>query len=371
MVKYNWTVDNLKERYYKLLQMRETENNPKKIELLDLSIDGLYDAIMDIEDPEKDDTQKLLENYKFTKEQINKYKYIFEDIKEFHNLVGTPITPTPPLKTISLSKKDILDLTHDFYKEALDKYFFHNFLKHFRKRYTNIKFERDTDNSQNMGETINILSLEEAFITVLRNNDIEDVLTTIHEYEHATSLSINPKHVVTPNYTFCELDTLFMEMIASDYLEKIFKNGEASLSKASRHEIHCCTADLLTTKYDLVKAEEYFYRGGYTSNKMLKESAKKYCKLSSEEVDDIIQEGSLSYDYSISYIFAVELYKMYKEDKEKALNYLRKLILLDCKNELEYYHNIKRFGLISNLHMREFNREVNESVLALTRKNGR
>lgn len=368
MLKYNWTIDDLKNRYYKILKMRELEKDPKKLELIDLDIEALYSTIIDMEDPEKEDTPKLLENYQYAKREINKYKFLFEDIKEFHNLVGTPITPTPELKTISLSKKDILDLTHDFYKEALDKFFFHNFLKNYRKRFKHITFGSDLDKSDGMGETIHILSLKEAFIKVIRSYDIEDVLTTIHEYEHATTLAINPKHIVGANYTFCELDTLFMEMIASDYLENVFRNGEAALSMASRHEIHCCTADLLTTKFDLVKAEEFFYKDGYKSNKMLKESAKKYCKLSSEEVDDIIQQGSLSYDYSISYIFAVELYKMYKEDREKALNYLRKIVLLDCKSELEFYNTIKRFGIIPNLHMREFNREVNNSVLALTKK---
>lgn len=370
MYKYNWTVDDLKNRYYGLLKLREQERNPQRLEMINIDIEYLYDTICDMEYPEKEDTPKLLENYKQIKNAVNKYKFLFEDIKEFNELVGMPIAITPPLKTVSLSKKDILDLTHDFYKEALDKFFFHNFLSQFRKRYTHIKFGTYSDKNPIIGESINIISLKEAFITILRDYDIDDVITTIHEYGHATSLSINPMHLTGSNYTFCEICTLFIEMIASDYLESIFKNGEAEIAKAEKHEIHWCTADLLTTKYRLVKAEEQFYGGNYTSNKMLKESAKKYCKLCSEEVEDIIQNGSLSYDYSISYIFAVELYKMYNEDKEKALYYLRKLIYLDCKSELEYYKTIKRFGLIPNMHMREYNREINSSLLKLTRKNG-
>lgn len=369
MLKYNWTIDDLKNRYYKLLKMQETETDPEKLDLIIMDINELYECIVDLEDPVKEDTPKLLETYQYAKEAITKYPFLFSDIKEYHELVSSSVISTPYQKTISLSRKDILDLTHDFYKQALDKFLFHNFLKHFRNRYTHIRFMNESESQDFMGETINIPSLNEAFITVLRNYEIEDVLTTIHEYGHAMSISINPTHVYGANRTFCELDTLFMEMIGADYLDSIFKNGESLLAKASTHEIQCCTAELLTSKLNLVEAEEEFYKNGYTSNKILKESAKKYCKLKPEEVEDIIQEGSLSYDYSISYIFAIELYKMYQEDRDKALYYLRKLILLDCKSELEYYNSIKRLGFIPNLHMREFHHEINESVRKLEKKN--
>lgn len=368
MVKYNWTIDDLKEKYNLLLRMQTKEKDPDRLNLILTDIQQLYDYIIEFEDKETEDMPSLLQNYTFAKATLSKYRFLWDDITLFNEEVSKSVKPTPPLKTISLSKKDILDLTHDFYKTELDKFFFHSFLKSFRQRFDHIIFSRDMNSKNCMGESFSILSLKEVFIRVARNFEIEDVLTTIHEYSHATSAIINPMHVLNANYAFCEIDTLFMEMIGADYLERIFKDGEATLAKASSHEIQCCTADLLISKINLIKAEEQHYANGYTSNKVLKESAKKYCKLISEEVDDIIQYGSLSYDYVICYIFAVELYKLYQNDREKALFYLRKLVLLDCKSELEYYNAIKRMGFIPNLNMREYHREINESVLSLQRK---
>lgn len=368
MVKYNWTIDDLKAKYNLLLKMQEVEKDPEKLDLIIKDINYLYEYIMEFEDPQFEDTPKLLENYYFSKEELLKRKFLWGDISLFKEETCNSVTPSPILKNASFSKKDILDLTHDFYKTELDKFFFHNFLKSFRQRYDHLIFTKEIDNKNCMGESFSILSLKEIFIRVLRNFNIEDVLTTIHEYSHATSVIISPTHVSDQNYTFCEIDSLFMEMIAADYLERIFKNGEATIAKANSHELQCCTADVIASKIDLIKAEDLFYNGCYTNNKMLKESAKKYCGLVSEEVDDIIQQGSLSYDYTISYLFAVELYNLYKNDKEKALYILRKIIYLNCKSELEYYNELKRLGLIPNMNMREYHRDINENIRKLEKK---
>lgn len=369
MRKYNWTIDDLKNLLKLLEKKRTLETEPQKLDLLLIDINDLKDFILELECEEPENMSKLLDNYASDKKELSSFKFLWEDIRFFHETVSSSIKNPPLLKTVSLSKKDLLDLTHDFYKEYLDKFFFHNFLKQFRQRFNHIKFDENTYSTEYMGESIHIGSLGETFISIMRDYDIEDALTCIHEYEHATSIVINPYHVHGLNRPFCELDPLFMEMIGADYLESIFKDGEAIKAKASNHETQCLTSELLSSKINLVKAEELHYKDGYTSNKILKESAKKYCGLVSEDVDDLIQYSSLPYDYSISYIFAVELYNMFQNDRDKALYYLKKIIYLNCKTELEYYNELKKMGFIPNLHMREFHHSINESILKLEKKN--
>lgn len=366
MKKYNWTIDDLKNRYSLLLKMREKETDPEKLLLLGASISNLYEDILDLEVNICDNELKLLTCYNMEKSDLLAHKFLWGDINIFYEEADLKDIVIPPLKTMSLSKDDILELTHDFYKSCLDKFFFHNFLKHYRNRYTNIKFKNNED--RYMGEAIHILSLGESFITIVRDFNIEDVLTAIHEYEHATSVSINPYTVMDQNYTFCEIGSIFMEMIGADYLETIFKNGEAIIAKANEHQKYYGNAFILKSKIDLIEAEKEYYKDGYTNNKALKHSSANYCGLTLKIVDKLIQEGGIPYDYVISYIFAIELYNIYQIDKEKALNILRKLVYTDCKDEETFYKIIKNYGLIPNYHTREYTKSLKDDILKLEKK---
>lgn len=369
MQKYNWTIDDLIDRLKKIEKLKEEEEDLERKNMYDIDIENLNLWINELTIPDVSNTLKLLDNYKIDKENIKENRFLWEEIslfiesaKEFPNLI-------PVSKTNSLSKKDILDLTHDFYKSALDSMLFHNFLKFFRKRYTHIKFVRGTGIENNLGEAMCIPSLRESFISITRYYEIEDVLSTIHEYSHALSTSLNYMHLL--NTTYCEIDSLFMELIAADYLENIFKDGEAILAKTYGYEAQYSIADTLKRKIDIIKAEEHFFPDGFKSNKELKECAKRYCYLENDEVDNLIQNIDYSFNYPISYLFAIELYKLYQEDKDKAIYYLKKIIYLNCKTDLEYYGELKRMGLIPNLHTREFNKEMNENIFKLKIRNGR
>ena len=54
-----------------------------------------------------------------------------------------------------------------------------------------------------------------------------------------------------------------------------------------------------------------------------------------------------SINYLISFIFALELYYLYKEDKEKALYNLEKIILLNCNSEEEYYNTVSHESMVA------------------------
>ncbi len=369
MKKYNWTIDDIKDRYKLLQKMKREEKNPHKLELIYQDIEEIANYLLDVENPEKEDMPKLLDSYAIAKSELVPRRYMWGDLELFRDETSSSLTIAPILKRNSLSKKDILDLTHDFYKSCLDKNLFHFFLKNFRRRYDHMMFTREQIDPNCMGESLNILSLGESFISSFRDYTIEDVLTTIHEYSHATSAVINPSSLCGDNHTFCEIEPLFMEMIGANYLESIFKNGEATGARAGIHEIQCCSADVLASKIGLIKAEENFYGGKYKSNKELKEGAKKHLGLSSEETDDIIQIGTTSYDYLISYLFAIELYSIYQSDRDKAIDTLKRIINLDCKSELEYFKSLKRMGLIPAYSLREYHRDINESVRKLEKKN--
>lgn len=366
MAKYSWNIEVIKDKIKQLKKLLELEKDHRKrklyrydIETLECYLDGFYDT-------EKEDKIKLLDGYSMVKSSLEKTPFVWDDIKEFKEITEKPLIHIPAVHRCSLSKEDILDLTHDFYK-SLNHEFFINFMKNFRRRYDHIAF-RNTSATEDKGNALTFITTDEAFINVYREFTLDDVFTTIHEYMHTTSNCINHNHLCRPKNLYMEIDTIFAELIAADYLESIFKNGAPTLIRAYEHGRYVCTADELSVKIELLEYEKLLGHK-YNSNKELKLAAKSHCDVLGEEIDELFTSPNFSgIDYLVSYIFALELYKLYLTDKEKALYYLKKIILLECGSSQEYYYNIKRLGLFPNLTSSEFHKQFTNEALTLIRK---
>ena len=366
MNKYNWTIDTLIGRLELIEKLIKGETDSKKLELLKRDYYFLQNHINDYFDHTPEEKYPLLDSLEYFKDSLGQHHYLWGDIKEFTEELGRPIK-TPGLKQCTLSKDDILDITHDFYK-SLNRFFYGNFMKNFYRRKDHIVFRNYNSKIKYTGEAINLPSLKESFIELLREYTIEDILTSIHEYSHATSSLINPKHLSYSKTLFTEIDSIFMELVANDYLEKLFKNNTAPIFKAMKLNEFCGYGDDFQAIIDLIKAEEKL-ENGYTNNKLLKRIAEEHCNIYPIEVEMILNETKMSnLVYLISYMFALELYTLYKEDKEKALYYLRKIIMLDGLDEFEYYNNIKKIGIIPNQSLRNYQKQVQEEIQILTRK---
>lgn len=363
MAKYNWTIDTLIERLRLIEKLLTIETKLERLKLLNEDYNNLIKHIEDYFDYRPFESMKLLESYDFIKQDLGKIKFLWSDYQEFRSIIDKPIE-VPELKRCSLRKEDLLSITHDFYK-SLNSFFFGNFMKSFYRRNDHIVF-RSYNNSDLSGETTTLPSLRECFIEIFRDGTSEDILTTIHEYMHATSVLINPYHLCQEKSLYTEIDALFMELIASDYIANLFKDNSATIFKAEKLNDYLSNSDDLAVMIDAITHEP---KNGYQSNKELKRIAESEYDVLPEEIDAIIGEPELnSTIYLTSYMFALELYKMYQNDKEKALYYLKKIILLENMSEEEYYSNIKRFGLFPNLSLKEHYQETKKDALRLTRK---
>ena len=368
MGKYNWTIDTLINKLKLIERLIRTEDDNERLYLLQSDYYNLQGCIEEFFDNDIEDTPKLLECFSEVRRKITPLKFLWDDIEKF-STVTNKFIDVPRLPTCYLQKNELLDITHDFYK-SLNDFFFGNFMKNFYRRYDHITFYPYDTNSEYIGETIFLPSLKESFIKVFRSFTIDDALTTIHEYGHATTVSINPRHLITPNKTlYTEIDTIFMEFIAADYIDKTMNLQISSLHKS--HEINktSCNAETLLAHIDLIKAEP-LTKGGYQNNKMLKHIALNQCDIEPDELEELLHNPDINSSiYLTSFMFALELYKIYLEDKEKALYILKQIILLDNLTKEQYYNNIRRFGLIPNQSLQEFYNNCNENVLKLTRKN--
>lgn len=367
MKKYNWTIDTLYNRVDYLKALLDKANNKKEITEIQTDICRLENWILDFNDDTNYDMLGFLEIYQDFKDDFLPLKFLWNDYNYFFESSKSINVPFLELKRNSLSTDDILSLTHDFYK-SLNSSFYTNFMKNFDKRKKHIAFQPQ-DNLEFCGETIVIKTTKEAFLTVGRYYTLEDFTTTVHKYSHATSFQINPNHLDHFKRSFTEIDSMFMELISSDYYKSLTNDNNATMVKTKIHNSYSLSSRDVALIISLIE-KELERKEEFKCNKDIRQSLdeKRFLSL---ELDDILLHSSIDLSiYLTSYLFAIELYNLYKEDKEKALYILKKIILLDNKDEQQYYSNIKELGIIPNLGLHEYQTNLQNEAeqISLSRK---
>ncbi len=364
MAKYNWTVDTLQLKIEELRKAYAREENEDLKNLIAYDINNLETWIDAFYDTEKYDMEKFTDIFKVFKSDITSLAFLWSDYEEFYRESKDPKIREHTFHRSSLSKDDLITLTHDFYK-SLNRYFFGNFMKNFRHRRDHVVFLNDPDDVY-CGEAISIKYTNEAFLSIGRFFTIEDYLTTIHEFAHATSFQINPNHVDYDKRAFSETIALFMELLASDYYLEQTKDYDASIYKINTHLEYIDNAQVVNLIIYLIKKEQQLGHE-YTSTKEMRQQLTKD-SFSDEIFDDAFLFSGIAHEeYLASYMYAIELYMLYKENKDKALDLLKRMILLDEMNEEEYYSNIKKLGIIPNFSLRSFERDLQQESIKLER----
>ena len=240
-------------------------------------------------------------------------------------------------------------------------------MKSFRMRKNHIRFVSQEQENNFAGISIYLPYRDEAFVEIVREHTINDIITTIHEYAHLTSYSINIFNKLSPNFYYTEIISLFFELIGADFLGTQFGIDKSTILKAENHNTMSEFADITSYKIDLITFESLFLQG-YTKNKDIKLIGRDFLNLSSEKVNYLFKNENIEIsDYVIGYIIALELYYIYLEDKEKAMFILKKMLLYSAKSKLDYYNNIKKLGIIPNQHIEKYVTTLKSDVLKLSR----
>ena len=257
MGKYNWNIDTLVDRLNLLNELLKKETDPERLDALQSDSEYLENIIYQHFNPQDGKKPSLLEAYRDLRFQLNKINFIWGDFKEFSDIVSSHIE-VPKLKKRSFTKEELFELTHDFYK-SLNPFFYRNFMKNFRMRDTHVTFYNSTTIKGVVGETTPLPSLNETFIEVTRKSTIDDPLTLIHEYGHATSTSINPYHLCMQKDIFTEVDTLFFELLASDFLDKELGISEKVVTHINLLNEYFGFADKVSLQIALVEKKKTQY----------------------------------------------------------------------------------------------------------------
>ena len=320
-----WTYEDIIEDYNSLCTMYHDENNKDIKQNILNTLYGVKKYIMP--DNTKDNIDDSIDNIY---DNLFKYRQIYPVLERYYDLVNkTGFRFGHYIKRdigIDIKLEDAYELLHEFFKSC-GKEIFHY--------YTILEKQRDTYlDFSNMGQNykgfiIPFPILEKVYINVpLKDRTIKDSLETLtHEYGHAVISLMNKNRYYSEN-SFYEIESYFFELIGLDYFynetkDSFYINDLYNLSHAETRNVH----NILSRKSAAEEAmisEKNYDKIKNICEKEIKENGTDFNKYPTYFSSDI--------RYSFSFLCAVELFELYKKDKDLAINTLINIATKNAKN---------------------------------------
>ncbi len=291
------------------------------------------------------------------REDMYKYRlyYVyFPLIKEFRDsLDGVTIESDDNFPNIKVSETGIVTLTTDFYNQfkGIFSSTYNRLAASFKDR---LYFKKSCEGELYGGNTFQVYNTDEIFIEVIKGNTIQDYISHIHESSHGITCKLNPNIMYDwGKYCLIEVDSLFFEMIGTDYV-----------SKRKHVDSDCCNLKKITFKDHLYSAEIICSKIEMYNN-LSKKDLRNINTVKNYYMDEIGYDEILTNDamysyieeymhYIISYLIAIELYFVYLQDQEKALKLLKKIILLKGLDNISYLNAVRKMGIEPTANVKEY-----------------
>lgn len=287
---------------------------------------------------------------------LSKTKFLWKPIEESARLDSSFI-PNLKVKEIDFTNKELFELIHDFFKNATNKEIYELFLKIYNQNKKSIHII-DKDYSY-PGDTLYIDYFNKTYIQVYKDHTFEDLTTLAHEFGHAIQFNSN----YNINYfkdlnVYLEIVSIFFELLCCEYFYKSeFKlNALASEYSAIYDNIESCK--------DLKEEFKIFRKINYLEHENKNDLKNKISKIAStlpieytKYFIDILPRDY--YIYSFAFVVASNLIKLYKKDRDFALQVLKELINIDLKvNAYKYYQELENLDLVTTDGLKNLTRNI-------------
>ncbi len=296
---------------------REKLSNPEEKTKIDLKINEDKDLDLDSGTCFGALTHDLYDISRFRE----LYPYIDEFKTKLKSILKYDTFKFNAESNIKLSKEDIFELIHDLFKSTTDEiYEIYLSLEKNKDKYINL----DPTLDANDGSSFYFPIVNKNFISVGTNGNSEDIISTLsHEIGHYIGSVYNEGRYLDKDL-YVEIESQFFDLISHDYfgnqLNDIYFN---EMSKDRLYDYYSDAKgiianrdilDELFTKLNKVSDPYQFYSFLADNNPEYKEV-------------DIPEKNK----YLFGYLIAVELFEIYKEDKEMAIELLKRIICKDDK----------------------------------------
>ncbi len=254
------------------------------------------------------------------------------------------INPNTDLPIIDSCASRIVNVSNEFYGQF--KGIFRDTYREMSRRFKDtIHMRKITGSTITAGQTYSIYNTSDTFFEIGYNNTLQDYVSAIHEFGHGISCNLNPMAMWDfGKYCFIEVDSLFFEMLGTDYLgEKLGRKKDAFDINMHVLKDYIYSAMLISTKLDMYSECDRF---DLNSKRFVKQHLKNNANLNKLGVNDVITTYIRDYmHYIVSYLTAIELYLIYQNDPDKALDLLFNIITTNKHSNKEYLDYIKSLGL--------------------------
>ena len=233
----------------------------------------------------------------------------------------------------TFSDNQILSLVDNFYAN-FDNELYLWFLEAFKDREHTVKFKDLKDNNgKTDGTTIFIDGVRKNFITIYRRDNVETYQCAVHEYGHVIASLINPEVSYTDRDDFfTEVASIFPELVAlyengtnEERIQNLYHLYTTFVTYIDSAEYLCLHSPVLNTWADNK------YKMSTTFFNTLKKDYDIDEECFEETLSTTIEDDGI---YVLSFIVAVELFHIYKEDKKKALEIFKNLLSYPAKEDI-------------------------------------
>lgn len=278
------------------------------------------------------------------KDLIMRYGYSFPCIRDFNEYNGRLDINPQNLTRINTTVNKVLQVSRGFY-DQFDSRFRDTYIKMSRNFRNTLHFYKLTPGVKEFGQTYSIYKTDITFFELGYCNSAQDYISAIHEFGHGISCSLNQEAMWDyEKYCLIEVDSLFFELLGLDYIGQTLNCQQDSFTiNLEVLEDYLYSAKLICTKLDMYDALTY-------KELKNKRKIKKYLATESDYdkkgIEDVIntQMRELMH-YIVSYLTAVELYLIYQESPETALDLLFEIINHSERSNQKYLEYIRSLGL--------------------------
>ena len=347
-MQYNWFKEILKHKYKELERLKKT--NPNNF-LIQESLDAIgelffYDQYVLNDRPNLE--TKIEDDYL----NLAKSRFIWSKIKEisFTEFIDIPNYFIP---TIDLSNKEMMEMVHDFYKNATDKRTYEIFMFYWNQRRRNLHFISKSPNNE-YASTFYLPHSKEAFVQIELKHEFQDIPTIVHEYGHLIQFFLNYNaNMFLKNHMYGEIVSMFFEFISAEYFAKDDLEEKGIITQAEMLDDQLDSNELLVHELNILeKLRLEYYENKNDLRRKIKDLLRRY---DNEKLTELFLRYSPAsdYPYTIGFLVAANLFMIYINDPDKAFYLLYKLISINLKlDSNKYYEELNKLGIceIEGLH---------------------
>lgn len=278
------------------------------------------------------------------KDLIMRYGYSFPCIRDFNEYNDRLDINPQNLTRINTTINKVLQVSRGFYNQ-FDSRFRDQYIRMSRNFRNTLHFYKLSSGVKEFGQTYSIYKTDITFFEVGYCNSAQDYISAIHEFGHGISCSLNHDAMWdAEKYCLIEVDSLFFELLGVDYIGQTLGCHQDGFNiNLEVLEDYLYSAKLICTKLDMYDALTYReLRSKRKLNKYLANESN-YDKKGIEDVINTQMREVMH--YIVSYLTAIELYLIYQERPEVALDLLFEIINHQEKSNQKYLEYIKSLGV--------------------------